>query len=54
MMADDDEVSTKVLDANRQKHKEMMSSLAVMESTEKKYQKAKSMMQPYRGTTRPY
>ena len=46
------ELSPKVLDSNRQKYKEMMSSLAVKDATEEEYRKAMGLMQPYRGTTR--
>ena len=34
LMADEDELSPKVLDANRQKYKEMMSSLDMTDATE--------------------
>ena len=54
MVADEDEVSSKVLDVNRQKCKEMMSSLTVREATEEGYRKAKGTRQPYRGMTRPF
>ena len=45
-MADEDELSTQVLDANRQKYKEMMSSLVLRDATEEEYRKAKGMRQP--------
>ena len=52
-MADEGELSTQVLDANRQKYKEMMSSLVLIDATEEEYRRAKGMRQPYRGMTRP-
>ena len=52
--ADKDELTPKVLDANRQKYKEMMSSLSLRDTTEEEYRKAKLMAQPYRGMTRPF
>ena len=52
-MADDGELSTQVLDANRQKYKEMMSSLVLRDATEEDYRKANGMRQPYSGMTRP-
>ena len=42
------------MDSNRQKYKEMMSSLAVMDATEEEYREARGLRQPYRGTTRPF
>ena len=51
-MADEGELSTQVLDANRQKYKEMMSSLVLRDAMEEEYRKAKGMRQPYRGMTR--
>ena len=51
-IVDEGELSPKVLDSNRQKYKEMMSSLAVKDATEEEYRKAMGLMQPYRGTTR--
>ena len=53
-MADDDELLTQVLDANRQKYKEMVSSFVLRDGTEEEYRKAKGMRQPYRGMTRPF
>ena len=44
-MADEGELSTQVLDANRQKYKEMMSSLVLRDATEEKYRKANGMRQ---------
>ena len=52
-MADEGELSTQVWDANMQKYKEMMSSLVLRDATEEEYRRAKGMMQPYRGMTRP-
>ena len=52
-MADEGELSTQVLDANRQKYKEMMPSLVLRDATEEEYRRAKGMRQPYRGMTRP-
>ena len=49
-MVDEGELSPHVLDSNRQKYKEMMSSLTVMDATEE----AKGMKQPYRGMTKPF
>ena len=54
MMADEGELSPQVLDANRQKYKEMTSSFAVRDATEEEYRKAKGTRQPYRGMTRPF
>ena len=42
-----------MLDANRQKYKQMMSSFVFRDATEDEYRKAKGMRQPYRGMTRP-
>ena len=53
-MADEGELSTQVLDANRQKYKEMVSSFVLRDATEEKYRKTNGMMQPYRGMTRPF
>ena len=53
-MVDEGELSPKALDSNRQKYKEMMSSLAVRDATEEEYRKARGMRQPYRGMTRPF
>ena len=53
-MTDEGELSTQVLDANRQKYKEMMSSLVLRDATEEEYRRAKGMWQPYRGMTRPF
>ena len=54
MMADEDELSPKVLDVNRQRYKEMKSSLALIDATEEEYRKAKCMRQPYSEMTRPF
>ena len=43
-----------MLDVNRQKYKEMMSSLTVRDATEEEYRKAKGMRQPYRVMTMPF
>ena len=53
-MTDEGELSTQVLDANRQKYKEMMSSLVLIDATEEEYRMAKGMGHPYRGMTRPF
>ena len=53
-MTDEGELSTQVLDVNRQKYKEMTSSLVFRDTTEEEYRKAKGMRQPYRGMTRPF
>ena len=52
-MADEGELSKQVLDANRQKYKEMMPCLALRDATEEEYRRAKCMRQPHRGMTRP-
>ena len=52
-MADEGELSPQVLDANRQKYKEMLSNLALREATEEEYRKTRWVGQPYRGMTRP-
>ena len=52
-MADEGELSPQVVDANRQKYKEMLSSLALRDATEEEYRKARGIGQPYRGMTRP-
>ena len=41
-MADEGELSTQVLDANRQKYKEMISSLVLRDATEEEYRRAKA------------
>ena len=53
-MTDEGELSPQVLDANRQKYKEMLSSLAVRDATEEEYRKYKGIGQPNRGMTRPF
>ena len=53
-MADEGALSPQVLDSNRQKYKEMMSSLTVRDATKEEYRKAKGMRQPYSGMTRPF
>ena len=53
-MVDEGELSPQVLDSNRQKYKEMMSSLTVRDATEEEYRKSRGMRQPYRGMTRPF
>ena len=52
-VADERELSPQVLDANRQKYKEMLSSLAVRDATEEEYRKTRGIGQPYHGITRP-
>ena len=52
-VADEGELSPQVVDANRQKYKEMVSSLALRDATEEEYRKARGVGQPYRGMTRP-
>ena len=51
-MADEGEVSPQVVDANRQKYKDMMSSLALRDATEEEYRKTRGVGQPYRWMTR--
>ena len=53
-MTDEGELSPQVLDANRQKYKEMLSSLALRDATEEEYRKAGGIGQPYHGMTRPF
>ena len=52
-MADEGELSSQVVDANRQKYKEMLSSLALKDATEEEYRKPRGVGQPYRWMTRP-
>ena len=52
-MANESELSPQVVDANRQKYKEMLSSLALRDATEEEYRKARGIGQPYRGMARP-
>ena len=42
-MIDEGELSPQVLDANRQKYKEMLSSLALRDATEEEYRKARGI-----------
>ena len=51
-MADEGELSPQVVDANSQKYKDMLSSLALRDATEEEYRKARWVGQPYRGMTR--
>ena len=53
VMTDECEWSTQVVDANRQKYKDMLSSLALRDATEEEYRKTRGVGQPYRGMTRP-
>ena len=50
-MADEGELSPQVVDANRQKYKDMLSSLALRDATEEEYLKTRGVGQPYRGMT---
>ena len=52
-MAYEGEVSPQVVGANRQKYKDMLSSVALRDATEEDYRKARGVGQPYRGMTRP-
>ena len=42
-----------MVDANRHKYKEMLSSLALRDATDEVYRKDSGVGQPYRGMTRP-
>ena len=53
-MTDEGELSPQMLDGNRQKYKEMLSSLALMDATEEEYRKTSGIGQPYRGMARPF
>ena len=53
-MVDEGELSPQVLDSNRQKYKEMMSRLTVMDAAEEEYRNARGIRQPNRGMTRPF
>ena len=45
-MADERELPTRVVDENRQKYKDMLSSVAVRDATEEDYRKARGVGQP--------
>ena len=53
VLEDGGELSSKVVDENRQKYKDMLSSLAMRDATEEEYRKARGVGQPYRGMTSP-
>ena len=50
---DEGELSPQVVDANRQKYKDVLASLALRDATEEEYRKTRGVGQPYRGMTRP-
>ena len=52
-MTDESELSPQVVDANRQKYKDMLSSLALRDATEEEYRTTRGVGQPHRGMTRP-
>ena len=51
--AEEGELTPQALDENRQKYKDMLSSLALRDATEEDYRKTRGVGQPYRGMTRP-
>ena len=52
-MTDECELSPQVVDANRQKYKDMLSSMALRDATVEEYRKTRGVGQPYRWMTRP-
>ena len=52
-MANESELSPQVVDSNRRKYQELLTSLALRDATEEEYRKARGIGQPYRGMTRP-
>ena len=52
-MPDEGELSPQVVDSNRRKYQELLTSLALRDATEEEYRKARGIGQPYRGMTRP-
>ena len=53
VLEDGGELSPQVVDENRQKYKDMLSSLAMRDAAEEEYRKTRGVEQPYRGMTRP-
>jgi len=51
-MADEGELSPQVVDSNRRKHHELLTSLSLRDATEEEYRKARGIGQPYLGMTR--
>ena len=48
-MTDEGMLSPQVVDSNRRKYQELLSSLALRDATEVEYRKARGIGQPYRG-----